>query len=485
MDFKVLKLAFRNATMLKHIGFVLLAIVAFRMIAQVPIPFADPMTMRQAIENQLNASDLGSFLGLISGGALANMSILLVGIGPYISASIIIQLFTKAIPRFEELRQDGEAGRRKINQWTRILTVPFAVIQAVATLFVVQRGVLAANITDMSAIGLANWAVAILAIVAGSIILMWIGELITEQGIGNGISMIIFAGIISQLPAQVATLWYTIVGSGQLNVFGWFTLPINGFGLILALGLGLITLATLYIIIKINEAQRVLVVNYAKRVRGNSVYGGVRSILPLKLIAAGVIPVIFALAFLSLPSFVGQIMVSSDWHAEIGAKLVVWFSTPDFSALTTTMAQKWIYPAVYFALVVAFTYFYSTIVFDADEIAKNLQQQGGFIDGVQPGPKTAKYLKSLLTRLNLFGSLSLGMIAMIPFFTDFGIYVITGASGTNLATSGTGLLIVATVALENIRSLSSRALMITYDDHQNLRERKKEQNEIKAARSSR
>ncbi|MCL2002234.1 hypothetical protein FWG76_02405, partial [Candidatus Saccharibacteria bacterium] len=221
MDFKVLKLAFRNKTMLKHIGLVLLAIAAFRMIAQVPIPFADPMTMRQAIENQLGASDLGNFLGLISGGALANMSILLVGIGPYISASIIVQLFTKAIPRFEELRQDGEAGRRKINQWTRILTVPFAIIQAVATLFVVQQGVLSANITDMSSIGLANWATAILAIVAGSVIIMWIGELITEQGIGNGISMIIFAGIISQLPSMLATLWYTITDGGSLNVFGW------------------------------------------------------------------------------------------------------------------------------------------------------------------------------------------------------------------------------------------------------------------------
>jgi preprotein translocase subunit SecY len=481
MDLKVLKLAFKNKTMLKSIGLVLLAIVAFRMIAQVPIPFGDPMTMRQAIENQINATDLGNFLGLISGGALANMSILLVGIGPYISASIIVQLFTKAIPRFEELRQDGEAGRRKINQWTRILTVPFAVVQAVATLFVVQKSVIAASVTDLSTITTADWAVAILAIVAGSVILMWIGELITEQGIGNGISMIIFAGIVSQLPSMIGTLWYAISDGGSLSVFGWFTLPINGFGLLLAAGLGLITLITLYIIIKINEAQRVLVVNYAKRVRGNSVYGGVRSILPLKLIAAGVIPVIFALAFLSLPSFIGQLMVSSGWNAELGARLVTWFSTPDFSSLATTMAQKWIYPAVYFVLVVAFTYFYSSIVFDADEIARNLQQQGGFIDGVQPGAKTAKYLKSLLTRLNLFGSLSLGLIAMLPFVMDFAIFMTTGASGTNLATSGTGLLIVATVALENIRSLSSRALMITYDDHQNLKER----NEAKAARTSR
>ena len=480
MDFKVLWLAFKNKTMLKHIAFVLVAIAVFRMIAQVPIPFADPITMRQAIENQLGASDLGNFLGLITGGALANMSILLVGIGPYISASIIVQLFTKAIPRFEELRQDGEAGRRKINQWTRMLTVPFAVVQAVATLFVIQRSVLAAHVTDVSAVGISNWVVAILAIVAGSIILMWIGELITEQGIGNGISMIIFAGIISQLPSMVATLWQVITGEGELSVFGWFTLPINGFGILLTLGLALITITILYMIIKINEAQRVLVVNYAKRVRGNSVYGGVRSILPLKLIAAGVIPVIFALAFLSLPSFVGQVMVSSGWNVELGARLVVWFSTPDFASLATTMAQKWIYPAAYFALVVAFTYFYSTIVFDANEIAKNLQQQGGFIDGVQPGTKTAKYLKALLTRLNLFGSLSLGFIAMIPFFTDFVLFIITGASGTNLATSGTGLLIVATVALENIRSLSSRALMITYDDHQNIKERNEERLEQKA-----
>ncbi|MCL2002109.1 hypothetical protein FWG76_01755, partial [Candidatus Saccharibacteria bacterium] len=263
--------------------------------------------------------------------------------------------------------------------------------------------------------------------------------------------------------------------------FGWFTLPINGFGLLLALSLGLIMLFALYIIIKINEAQRVLVVNYAKRVRGNSVYGGVRSILPLKLIAAGVIPVIFALAFLSLPSFIGQLMVSSGVNPELGARLVVWFSTPDFSSVATTMSQKLIYPITYFALVVAFTYFYSSIVFDADEIARNLQQQGGFIDGVQPGAKTSKYLKGLLVRLNLFGSLSLGMIAMMPFALDFGLWAVTGVSGTNLATGGTGLLIVATVALENMRSLTSRALMITYDDHQHLKEKSEAK---KAARTS-
>jgi preprotein translocase subunit SecY len=237
-------------------------------------------------------------------------------------------------------------------------------------------------------------------------------------------------------------------------------------GIMLALGVGLVVV--LYFLVKINEAQRIITINYAKRVHGNSAYGGIKSIMPIKLIAAGVVPVIFAVAFLSVPAFVGQLIQNADPASEVGKNLVSWFSAPSAQNFDTSVGlqgKDFIYPAIYFVLVVMFTYFYTSIVFNSQEIAENLQKQGGFIEGVRPGKTTEKYFSRTVNRLNLFGSLALGLIAMLPYITDY-IFIQTLGYPLGISVSGTGLLIVVTVALENIRQVNSRALMVTYDDYQ-------------------
>jgi len=299
--------------------------------------------------------------------------------------------------------------------------------------------------------------------------LMWLGELMTEQGVGNGISLIIFAGIVSQLPTTLATIGTSLfdTSTGSLSVFGWFTLPVNPLSFWVAVALATVSLLVLYLLVKVNEAQRVITINYAKRVQGNTNYGGVKSILPVKLIAANVIPIIFAVAFLSLPAFIGQLLKATGnaGYLDIANNLILWFQSPSPGAFTGSTIQAFIYPAAYFILVIAFTYFYTGIIFNSNEIAENLQKQGGFIEGIRPGIQTEKYLTRTVNRLTLFGSLTLGIIAVLPFIGEYLMYAVAGVTGSKLSIGGTGLLIVVSVALESLRQINSRALMITYDDY--------------------
>jgi len=455
--------------MLKRVLIVLGIIVAYRLLAHIPVPLAEPTQLKEVVASLISKSDFGGFLNLLSGGALTSFSIILVGMSPFITASIITQLLTKAIPKLEQLHKDGESGRRKINQWTRMISVPLAIVQSIAFVFILRQTVLAGNTTVLANSSLLDWTVAVTAMAAGSILLMWLGELITEQGIGNGISLIIFAGIVSQIPKTMATIGSSLfdTSKGSLNVFGWFTIPINPTSFWIAVGLALASLTILYILVKINEAQRVITINYAKRVQGNSSYGGIKSILPVKLISANVIPIIFAVSFLSLPAFIGQILKATGNPAftDLANNLIAWFQTPNPGSFTGSTLQAFIYPAVYFVLVILFTYFYTGIVFNSNEIAENLQKQGGFIDGVRPGIQTEKYLSRTVNRLTLFGSLALGTIAVLPFIAEYLMYNIAGVTGSNLSIGGTGLLIVVSVALESLRQINSRALMVTYDDY--------------------
>ena len=470
MHFKTIFKSLKNKDMLKRIGIILGIIVAYRILAQIPVPMGDASTFKEAVSNLLDKSDFSSFLNLISGGGLASFSIILVGLGPYITSSIVVQLLTKAIPRLEELSNDGGAGRKKINQWTRILTVPLAIVQSIAYIFILYQSTISANIATDFTPGFTDWALSVTAMTAGSMILMWMGELITEQGIGNGISMMIFASIISQLPTTMASLGSAMfdTSKGSLNLFGWLELPVDPVVFWIVVGFVIAMIGVVYFLVKLNEGQRIITVNYAKRVHGNSSYGGIKSILPIKIIAAGVIPVIFATAFLSLPALVGQVMMSVNPSSEAGAALVATFSALSASNFASLYpdgitGQWFVYPAMYFLLVFLFTYFYTSIIFNTKEIANNLQKQGGFIEGVRPGLATAKYLSKVVNRLDLFGALALGLVAMLPFITDYIFIVLTGAP-IGLSISGTGLLIVVTVALENLRSIDSRALMVTYDD---------------------
>ena len=468
MNWKNIFKSLKNKDMRRRVFGVIGLLVVYRFLSHVPVPLADPTELKDVVANAINSTDLGGFINLLTGGSLTSFSIMLVGLSPFITASIITQLITKAIPSLEELSNDGESGRQKINQWTRILTVPLAIVQSIAYIFILQTTILSQNTTVFDGMSMMDWVVAVGAMTAGSVLLMWIGEIITEKGVGNGISLLIFAGIVSQLPTTLATLLSSITDTstyGAMNVFGWFTLPINP----VVFWIGVIMLAVgvilLYSLVKINEAQRVITINYAKRVHGNSTYGGIRSILPIKMIVAGVIPVIFAVSFLSLPAFVGQIMKSSNWNTDFANKLITWFQAPNPGEFTGTTIEAFIYPAVYFVLIVMFTYFYTSIVFNANEIADNLQKQGGFIEGVRPGIATAEYLSRTVNRLNLFGAVSLGLIALMPFIADYLLYNLASIQSSNLSIGGTGLLIVVTVALETLRQVNSRAMMVTYDDY--------------------
>lgn len=470
MNWKTIIKSFKNRDMQKRLLIVLGLIVVFRLLSHVPVPLAEPTQLREVINSVVSSTDFGGFLNLLSGGALASFSIVLVGLTPFITASVISQLLTKAIPRLEELHKDGESGRRRINQWTRVATIPLAIVQSIAFIYILRQTVLAGNTTVLTNATPIEWIVAVTAMTAGSVLLMWLGELITEQGVGNGISLLIFAGIISQLPSMVSTIGtalFDTTQSGGLSVFNWFTIPVNPVMFWVSLGIALVSLALLYLLVKINEAQRIITINYAKRVQGNSSYGGVKSILPVKLIAAGVIPVIFAVAFLSLPAFLGQVLkaTGNEAYAELANNLIIWFQAPTPGAFTGSSLQAFIYPSAYFALVILFTYFYTGIVFNASEIAENLQKQGGFIEGVRPGKKTEQYLSMTVNRLILFGSLVLGLIAVTPFIAEYLLYQLAGISGTNLSIGGTGLLIVVSVGLEALRQINSRALMVTYDDY--------------------
>ena len=471
MHFKTIFKSLKNKDMLKKFLVIIGILFVYRFLAHIPLPLGEISTFRDAVHNLINSSNFGSFINMISGGGLTNFSIILVGISPYITSSIVIQLLTKAIPSLEEISEDGEVGRRKINQWTRILTVPLAIVQSIAYIYILNQNVLASATAVTPELTVSQWSIAIIAMVAGSIILMWLGELMTEQGIGNGMSTLILASIVSSLPQTLAAFWTSLTdtSAGTLSLFGWFNLPVNPVTFWITLGFVIAIITVIYFLTKLNEAQRILTINYAKRVHGNSAYGDIRSILPLKLISAGVIPVIFATAFLSLPALIGQVILTKNADSAIGQQLVAIFTAPNSSNFADLyplgITWKWfIYPAALFALIVMFTYFYSSVNFNTKEIADNLQKQGGFIEGVRPGLKTAEYLEKIVRRLNLFGALSLGIVAMLPFITDY-IFIIVQGAPAGLSLSGTGLLLIVTISLENLRALDSRALMVTYDDY--------------------
>ena len=468
MNWRIVFRSLKNRDMQKRLGIVLGLLIAYRLLAHIPVPLAEPTELKNIINTLVSSTNFGGFLNLMSGGALSQISIVLVGLSPFITASIITQLLTKAIPRIEELHKDGESGRRKINQWTRIISLPLAVLQSIAFIYILRQSVVDSSTTGAVSSTPIEWVTAVLAMTAGAMLLMWVGELISEQGIGNGISLLIFAGIISQLPTMFGTLFTSLfnTANGQLSVFGWFNIPVDPTTFWVLISIGIIGLAALYLLVKINEAQRIITINYAKRVGGNTSYGGIKSILPVKLIAAGVIPVIFAVAFLSLPAFVGQVMKAMPGaNQALAENLIKWFQAP---TATNYLAGDWgvlVYPLTYFVLVIAFTYFYTGIVFNSNEIAENLQKQGGFIEGIRPGLQTEKFLQRTVNRLVLFGSLALGFISILPFAVDY-VFAQLGVNATNISIGGTGMLIVVTVGLETLRQINSRALMVTYDDYQ-------------------
>jgi len=397
-------------------------LIVFRLLAAIPVPGIDVTRLQTILgENQL----LG-FLNLFSGGGLSNLSVMMLGVGPYITATIIMQLLTMISDRVKEMYYEGgAAGKAKFNQISRYLTVPLAALQGFGFLNLLRsQGVL----PELTFIGLLE---NIIVITAGSMILTWIGELVSEQKIGNGISIIIFAGIVSGLPSTVQNLFvgYTPELLTTYIVFGLLSIVIIGG------------------VVFVSEGERKIPITYAKRVRGNKIYGGATSYLPLKVNQAGVIPIIFAISILLFPQFVAQI--SAIFSASLSVTLQSWVSVV-FNNLV-------IYTILYFLLVVVFTYFYTAITFNPEEIAKNLQQSGGFVPGIRPGSPTTQFLKSTTGRITLFGALFLGVVAVLPNL----VQLFTGLRA--FALGGTALLIVVAVALEIARQISSQLTVREYE----------------------
>ena len=454
-----------KADMRKRILAVLGIILVFRILAHIPVPLSDPQTLHQVLQNLFNSSNtpqLLNFINVLSGGALANFSIMIAGLGPYINASIIMQLLTKAIPQLEALHKEGEFGQKKINQYTRILTFPLAIIQSIGSIYLIRQSAQSiGGIGDITAhTSLMQWVLMVAALTGGSMLLMWLGELVTEQSIGNGISLIITVGIVSRLPATISEIVGSVLTkTNHIRLFGW-TLPINSKALIYSLAILLVVLIVTWVVVKLNEASRNLTVNYAKRVQGNRTYGGVTTMLPVKLITAGVVPIIFAVAFLSVPSFAGQLLSSNhSAHLQhLGTNLATWFQTPSSSTFKTLGWEAFIYPVTYFLLVFIFTFFYTSITFNAKEIAENLQKQGGFLEGVRSGQQTETYLSKIVNRLTLFGAFSLGLLALLPIIAQLFV-------NQNITIGGTSVLILVSVALQTLRAVESRALMVTYDQY--------------------
>lgn len=413
---------FRVPELRAKVLFVIAMLAVFRVLAVIPVPGIDAARVQQFFEQ----SQLFGMLSLLSGGALELFSIAMLGVGPYITASIIMQLSTMIFPRMKELyREEGEAGRAKFNQYSRLITVPLAIVQGYGFLMLLQtQGVL----DPLGGLDL----IATLAIItAGSIFLMWLGELITEKQIGNGISLIIFAGIVSRVPSLV-----------QQNILAFDPAQIPSY-----LAFLIVALIVILGVVFVNEAERKVPVNYAKRVRGTKVYGGVTTYLPLRINQAGVMPIIFALSFLLFPPLVGQILAAFENPiiAQTGQTLMGMFE------------NVWMHSVLYFGLVVGFTFFYTLMMFEPSDISKNLQKQGGFVPGIRPGKATTDFLSFILYRITLAGAIFLGTIAVLP-------TVVHGAIDLGaLMIGGTSLLIMVSVALDTMRQIEAQLVMRQYE----------------------
>ena len=414
------------ADLRKKIFFVLGLMVLFRLAAAVPVPGADPERLREF----LSGSQFFGLLNLFSGGALDNLSIVMLGVGPYITGSIIMQLLTMIFPKLKEMYQeDGEAGRQKFNQYSRLLTVPLGLLQAYGLLVILERQQVLPDLT------LFGYVTSMVTVVAGTVFLMWLGELMSEKNIGNGISLIIFAGIVSSIPSSIAqTLFSFRDDASQLPMY---------------LAFAAVSVLVVAGVVLISEAQRNVPVQYAKQVRGRRAYGGVSTHLPLRLNQAGVIPIIFAISIILFPGLIGNFLaIAPPSYTTIHL-------ISDF--LITMLNNQWVYGAVYFLLVFVFTYFYTAVTFDPQAIADNVQKHGGFVLGIRPGRQTAEFLYQIINRITLVGGFFLGLIAILPLIVQAAFNIQT------LTIGGTSVLIVVSVVLETIKQIQSQVVTYEYE----------------------
>lgn len=420
--FSTISNAWKIAELRKRILFTAIIFIVFRFAAHIPVAGIDTSALRQLF----GRSQLLGLLDIFSGGTLVNFSVMALGLNPYINASIIFQLLTLVIPKLEELSKEGEYGREKINQYTRILTVPLAAIQSIGMYALLKNQQIITELTPINLFGL------ILTMTAGTVFLMWLGELITEHGIGNGISMLIFAGIVARYPVAIGQTATVIEPRNILNLLIFIVMA----------------LMVIMAIVIIDEASRKIRIQYTRRIQGRKIYGGQSTYLPLKVNQAGVIPIIFAVSLILLPSMLGNFLqgISQPVIANFAKGLANLFRPGNF-----------VYNLMYFLLVVGFTYFYTAVVFNPDKISEEIRKYGGFIPGIRPGQPTAQYLNRILNRITLVGALFLGLIAILPSIAQS----LTGVA--TMTIGGTGILIVVSVVLETTRQMEAMMVMRSYD----------------------
>jgi preprotein translocase subunit SecY len=409
------KLVFKDKALRNRILMVLGLLVIARLLAIIPLPGIDA----SRLGSLLSSNQFLSLFNIFSGGGISSFSIVMLGVGPYVTASIVMQLMTVLFPKFKSMYQEeGEAGRKKFAQYSRMLTVPLALLQGYAFIILLEKQ------SVLPVLGLSQLGIDLVVLVAGSMLLVWLGELISEFGIGNGISLIIFAGIVSRLPANVGQLLFTYDAS-QLPIY---------IAAIVAI------FAVIFGVVYVSEAERPIPVTYSKPTHGNTVGQSVSTYLPLRVNQAGVIPIIFALSILLFPQMILQFLVTSK------SLSVVHVAT----AILNFLNNQWFYAALYFVLVFVFTYFYTAVTFDPDQIAENLQKSGGYIPGVRPGASTSEYISRILIRLTLVGALFLAVIAVLPLV----LRSLTGAQ--SLAIGGTALLIVVSVVIDLVKKIDAQ-----------------------------
>lgn len=434
---KKIKNILKNKDLLKKIGYVLLVLFIFRIVSHVPIPGPDPAQVRNFLAEAFAKNSVLSFLDIFSGGGIARFSIGAMSVGPYITASIMIQLLTMVFPKLEELSKEGEEGHRKINQYSRLLAVPLAFVEGYGAIRLLQYSTSQIGKDLLGNPSIAQWALMLLSITAGTMFIMWLGELVNDKGLGNGISIIIFAGIVARLPE--------VIGQSIQKIF----IPQFESGeLLKQLGILGLVLLVIMAIIYVTEAQRKIPISYAKRVRGAKLYGGVDSFLPIRLNMAGVIPIIFASAFMNLPTIVGFLAQAKTVWIARGAE---WIKNT-FAPQTTP------YTIAFFVLVFAFTFFSTFLYFKPKDVAENIQKQGGFIPGIRPGTETEKYFSWLINRTTLWGAIFISAIAVLPFLLQ------NFAKTGNLMVGGTGLLIVVGVAVEVKNQIEAQIILRSYEN---------------------
>ena len=420
---ETIKNAWKVVDLRKKLLYTLLLMIVFRLGSCIPVPMLDA----SALESLFTTTDnsLFGFMNLVSGGAFKNATIFAMSITPYINSSIIMQLLCVAIPALERLQKEGEEGRKKIAQLMRYGTVVLALIQAIGLYFLLK------SFGAVTNPGFASALVIVTTFTAGTAFLMWLGEQITEKGVGNGISLIIFAGIVSSVPAAVVSLYQYMV-NGTMNIIGVVVLL-------------LVALAVVAFVVWMTEAERRIPVQYAKRVVGRKMYGGQSTYIPIKVASAGVIPIIFAMSIMSFPATIASFCgVNAQSGGFWGGFLKVF--SPD----------HWLYGVLYFFLIIFFTYFYTAIQFNPIEMANNMKKNGGFIPGIRPGRPTSDFISKVLSKITLGGAVFLGIIAVLPIFMNMALNI------TNFAIGGSSLLIVVGVAIETVNQLESQMIMRHY-----------------------